>query len=106
MSFLFSCADALEIDCYDFKMKDMCYMTLADPTVVGEVEVRSVDERSKILAVEGGVAKNNPTGTTITHVLNNKQEFPFCNGVKDILVLSLGNGESGFYSGDITLTPT
>ncbi|KAE8655317.1 WD repeat-containing protein 49 isoform 1 [Hibiscus syriacus] len=103
---LFSRADALEMDGYDFKMKDVCYVTSADPTVVGVVEVRSVDERTKIMAVEGGVAMKNPTSAAITHVLNNKQEFPFCNGVEDLLVLSLGNGESGFGSGDVTLTPT
>ncbi|KHN22983.1 hypothetical protein glysoja_030653 [Glycine soja] len=39
---------------------------------------------------------NNPTAAAITHVLNNKHEFPFCNGVSDLLVLSLGNGESDF----------
>ncbi|KAE8688673.1 WD repeat-containing protein 49 isoform 1 [Hibiscus syriacus] len=104
--FLFSRADALEMHGYDFKMKDVCYATSADPTVVGAVEVRSVDERTKILAVEGGVAMNNPTAAAITHVLNNKQEFPFCNGVEELLVLSLGNGESGFGSSDVTLTPT
>ncbi|KAL4278403.1 hypothetical protein GQ457_03G043060 [Hibiscus cannabinus] len=104
--FLFSRADALEMDGYDFKMKDVCYATSADPTVVGAVEMRSVDKRTKILAVEGGVAMNNPTAAAITHVLNNKQEFPFCNGVEDLLVLSLGNGESGFCSGDDTFTPT
>ncbi|KAK5830833.1 Patatin group A-3 [Gossypium arboreum] len=107
--FLFSRADALEMDGYDFKMKDVCYATSADPTVVGAVGMKSVDERTKILAVEGGVAMNNPAAAAITHVLNNKQEFPFCNGVEDLLVLSLGNGESGFGSGsgsgDLTLTP-
>ncbi|KAL4333245.1 hypothetical protein GQ457_07G033200 [Hibiscus cannabinus] len=104
--FLFSRADALEMDGYDFKMKDVCYATAADPTVFGPVELRSVDDRTKILAVEGGVAMNNPTAAAITHVLNNKQEFPFCKGVEDLLVLSLGNGESGFGSDDVTLTPT
>ncbi|KAB2028721.1 hypothetical protein ES319_D05G115400v1 [Gossypium barbadense] len=103
--FLFSRADALEMDGYDFKMKDVCYATSADPTVVGAVRMKSVDERTKILAVEGGMAMNNPAAAAITHVLNNKQEFPFCNGVEDLLVLSLGNGESGFGSGDPTLTP-
>ncbi|XWS11476.1 hypothetical protein CRYUN_Cryun37aG0001300 [Craigia yunnanensis] len=102
--FLFSRADALEIDGYDFKMKDVCYATSADPTVVGAVEMRSVDEQTKIVAVEGGVAMNNPTAAAMTHVLNNKQEFPFCNGVEDVLVLSLGNGESDFGWGNVTLT--
>ncbi|OMO83084.1 Patatin/Phospholipase A2-related protein [Corchorus capsularis] len=94
--FLFSRADALEMDGYDFKMKDVCLATSADPTVVGAVEMRSVDQRTKIVAVDGGVAMNNPTAAAMTHVLNNKQEFPFCNGVEDLLVLSLGNGESDF----------
>ncbi|XVF26275.1 hypothetical protein REPUB_Repub14bG0001800 [Reevesia pubescens] len=102
--FLFSRADALEMDGYDFKMKDVCLATSADPTVVGALEMRSVDEKTSIVAMEGGVAMNNPTAAAITHVLNNKQEFPFCNGVEDLLVLSLGNGESGFGCDDLTLT--
>ncbi|KAK6263562.1 hypothetical protein SCA6_018996 [Theobroma cacao] len=100
--FLFSRADALEVDGYDFKMKDVCFATSADPTVAGAVEMRSVDQRTKIVAVEGGVAMNNPTAAAMTHVLNNKQEFPFCNRVEDLLVLSLGNGESDFGSGNLT----
>ncbi|CAB4307059.1 unnamed protein product [Prunus armeniaca] len=88
--FLFSRADAVEMDGYDFKMKDVCAATSAQPAV----EVRSVDGRTKIMAVDGGIAMNNPTAAAITHVLNNKQEFPFCNGVEDLLVVSLGNGES------------
>ena len=35
---------------------------------------------------------SNPTAAAITHVLHNKQEFPFVRGVEDILVLSLGAG--------------
>lgn len=97
--FVFSRADAVEMDGYDFKMKDVCLATSADPTVTGAVEMKSVDERTKIVAVEGGVAMNNPTATAMTHALNNKQEFPFCNGVEDVLVLSLGNGESNFGTG-------
>ncbi|XP_021802239.1 patatin-like protein 7 [Prunus avium] len=88
--FLFSRADAVEMDGYDFKMKDVCAATSAQPAV----EVRSVDGRTKIMALDGGIAMNNPTAAAITHVLNNKQEFPFCNGVEDLLVVSLGNGES------------
>lgn len=94
--FLFSRADAIEIDGYDFKMSDVCLATSADPMVVGAVEMRSVDKRTKIVAVDGGIAMNNPTAAAITHVLNNKLEFPFCNGVDDLLVMSLGNGESNF----------
>ncbi|KAK7246120.1 hypothetical protein RIF29_40979 [Crotalaria pallida] len=94
--FVFSRADALETDCYDFKMRDVCTATSAHPAFVGPTEIRSLDGRTKIVAVDGGVAMNNPTAAAITHVLNNKHEFPFCNGVSDLLVLSLGNGESHY----------
>ncbi|KAL5775574.1 hypothetical protein ACOSP7_013131 [Xanthoceras sorbifolium] len=93
---LFSRADALEVDGFDFKMRDVCLATLADASVMGAVEIMSVDQRTKILAVDGSVAMNNPTAAAITHVLNNKSEFPFCNGVEDLLVMSVGNGESNF----------
>ena len=93
--FVFSRADALEVDGYDFKMRDVCAATSADPSSA-PTEMRSVDGRTRIMAVDGGVAMNNPTAAAITHVLNNKHEFPFCNGVSDLLVLSLGNGESDF----------
>nr|ABK94145.1 unknown [Populus trichocarpa] len=77
-------------------MSDVCLATSADPTMVGAVDMRSVDKRTKIVAIDGGIAMNNPTAAAITHVLNNKQEFPLCNGVEDLLVVSLGNGESDF----------
>ncbi|KAK9085866.1 hypothetical protein Sjap_026277 [Stephania japonica] len=92
--FLFSRADALESDAYDFAMADACAAAIGgcDRTVEA---VRSVDKRTAISAVGGaGIAMGNPTAAAITHVLNNKQEFPFCNGVEDLLVVSLGNGES------------
>lgn len=94
--FLFSRADALEMDGYDFRMSDVCLATSADPSVVGAVEIRSVDKKTRIVAVDGGIAMNNPTAAAITHVLNNKQEFPSCNGVEDLLVVSLGNGDADF----------
>ncbi|KAE9591579.1 hypothetical protein Lal_00038721 [Lupinus albus] len=94
--FVFSRADALEMDGYDFKLRDVCAATSADPSFVGPTELRSLDRRTKIVAVDGGITMNNPTAVAITHVLNNKHEFPFCNDVSDLLVLSLGNGESDF----------
>ncbi|KAL1833906.1 hypothetical protein ACET3Z_003557 [Daucus carota] len=93
--FVFSRADALEMDGYDFSIKDMCAATSA----VRSVGVKSVDRKTKIAAIGGEVAMNNPTAAAITHVLNNKQEFPFCNGVDDLLVVSLGNGDS--FSGGV-----
>jgi hypothetical protein len=103
--FLFSRADALEMDGYDFKMSDVCLATSADPTMVGAVDMRSVDKRTKIVAIDGGIAMNNPTAAAITHVLNNKQEFPLCNGVENLLVVSLGNGESDFGVQNQSSTP-
>ncbi|GKA15282.1 patatin-like protein 7 [Tanacetum coccineum] len=88
--FVFSRADAVEMDGYDFKMSDVCAATMA---VSGPVATMSVDRRTRISAVTGELVMNNPTAMAITHVLNNKQEFPFCNGVDDLLVVSLGNGE-------------
>ncbi|KAK1368148.1 Patatin [Heracleum sosnowskyi] len=88
--FVFSRADAFEIDGYDFMIKDVCAATSAGQVAL---EMKSVDRKTKITAIGGEVAMNNPTAMAITHVLNNKQEFPFCNGVEDLLVVSLGNGE-------------
>ncbi|XP_071735504.1 patatin-like protein 7 [Rutidosis leptorrhynchoides] len=88
--FVFSRADAVEMDGCDFKMSDVCAATSAASSPVVTV---SVDKRTKISAVTGELAMNNPTAMAITHVLNNKQEFPFCNGVEDLIVVSLGNGE-------------
>ncbi|KAG6581501.1 Patatin-like protein 7 [Cucurbita argyrosperma subsp. argyrosperma] len=103
--FLFSRADAHEMDGYDFKIRDVCVATSAEPTVSGAVEMWSIDKRTKITAVDGGIAMNNPTASAITHVLNNKQEFPFCNTVEDLLVVSLGNGESDFGAINLNSSP-
>ncbi|KAJ0975740.1 hypothetical protein J5N97_017705 [Dioscorea zingiberensis] len=84
---MFSRADAVEMDGYDFLMKDVCAATCAGDQAVA---IRSVDGLTKISAVGAGVG--NPTAAAITHVLNNKQEFPRANGVEDLLVLSLGGG--------------
>ncbi|CAI9101034.1 OLC1v1038259C1 [Oldenlandia corymbosa var. corymbosa] len=88
--FLFSRADALEMDGCDFRMADVCRATIANSKAL---EMRSNDGRKKISAVGGGVAMSNPTAAAITHVLNNKLEFPLCRGVEDVVVVSLGNGE-------------
>ncbi|XP_010904638.1 patatin-like protein 3 [Elaeis guineensis] len=93
--FMFSRADAVESDGYDFRMREVCAATCADPTASGAaaVKMKSVDGRTRIVAVGGGLAMGNPTAAAITHVLNNKQEFPFAAGVEDLLVVSLGSGE-------------
>ncbi|PKA62118.1 Patatin group A-3 [Apostasia shenzhenica] len=88
--FLFSRADAVEADAFDFPMRDVCAATCAGKA---SAEMRSVDGRTRIRAVGGVVAMRNPTAAAITHVLNNKLEFPFAAGVEDLLVVSLGGGE-------------
>nr|GLL24440.1 patatin-like protein 3 [Ipomoea trifida] len=99
--FLFSRADALEMDACDFLMADVCAATVANRAL----ELKSVDGRTKTSAVGGGVAMNNPTAAALTHVLNNKHEFPFSVGVEDLLVVSLGNGESDSITGNLKTSP-
>ncbi|XP_050210110.1 patatin-like protein 6 [Mercurialis annua] len=91
--FLFSRADALETESFDFRLWEVCRATSAEPGLFQPVQMRSVDGQTKCLAVDGGLAMSNPTAAAITHVLHNKQEFPFVRGVEDLLVLSLGTGQ-------------
>ncbi|CAN6304823.1 unnamed protein product [Urochloa humidicola] len=100
--FVFSRADAVESDAYDFRLRDVCAATCA---AGGEpVAVRSVDGLTAIAAASAGVAAmGNPAAAAITHVLHNKQEFPLAAGVEDILVLSIGSGAS---DGSRTPMPT
>ncbi|KAJ8540251.1 hypothetical protein K7X08_030170 [Anisodus acutangulus] len=91
--FLFSRADAFESESYDFRLWEVCCATSAEPGIFEPVCLKSVDEKTGCVAVDGGLAMSNPTAAAITHVLHNKQEFPFVRGVEDILVLSLGTGQ-------------
>lgn len=91
--FLFSRADAFESESFDFKLWEICRATAAEPGFFEPVCLKSVDEKTGVVAVDGGLAMSNPTAAAITHVLHNKQEFPFVRGVEDILVLSLGAGQ-------------
>ncbi|KAF9674869.1 hypothetical protein SADUNF_Sadunf10G0172100 [Salix dunnii] len=91
--FLFSRADALETDSFDFRLWEVCRATSAEPGLFDPVLMGSVDGQTRCLAVDGGLAMSNPTAAAITHVLHNKQEFPFVRGVEDLLVLSLGTGQ-------------
>ncbi|KAJ9175547.1 hypothetical protein P3X46_014093 [Hevea brasiliensis] len=91
--FLFSRADALETDSFDFRLWEVCRATSAEPVLFEPIQMLSVDGQTKCLAVDGGLAMSNPASAAITHVLHNKQEFPFVRGVEDLLVLSLGTGQ-------------
>ncbi|KAJ8466223.1 hypothetical protein OPV22_028775 [Ensete ventricosum] len=94
--FVFSRADAVEADGYDFRMGEVCAATCADSAAgAAPVDMRSVDGRTRIRAVGGGLAMWNPTAVAITHVLNNRQEFPAAAaGVEDLLVVSLGGEDA------------
>ncbi|CAN6298472.1 unnamed protein product [Urochloa humidicola] len=91
--FVFSRADAVESDAFDFRLRDVCAATCAvgrDP-----VAMTSIDGLTAIAAASAGVAAmGNPAAAAITHVLHNKQEFPLAAGVEDLLVLSIGAGAS------------
>nr|XP_043632415.1 patatin-like protein 6 [Erigeron canadensis]XP_043632416.1 patatin-like protein 6 [Erigeron canadensis] len=91
--FLFSRADALETDSYDFNLWEVCRATSAFPGLFDPVEMKSTDGKTSCVGVDGGLAMSNPTAAAITHVLHNKQEFPHVRGVEDILLLSLGTGQ-------------
>jgi patatin-like phospholipase/acyl hydrolase len=92
--FMFSRADAVEGDAFDFRLRDVCAATCAAVGAAPPV-VMSVDGRTAIAAASAGVAAmGNPTAAAVTHVLHNKQEFPLAASVDDILVLSIGTGTS------------
>ncbi|CAN6170878.1 unnamed protein product [Urochloa humidicola] len=90
--FLFSRADAAESAAHDFRLRDVCAATTTCTAAV--VEVVSVDGGgTRIRAVGGGAVLGNPTAAAITHVLNNRREFPDAATVDDLLVISIGTGE-------------
>ncbi|XP_022870514.1 patatin-like protein 6 [Olea europaea var. sylvestris] len=90
--FLFSRADALETDSYNFNIWEVCLATSAVPGIYDPVCMKSVDGMNRCIGVDGGLTMNNPTVAAITHVIHNKEEFPFVRGVEDVLVLSIGTG--------------
>ncbi|KAG6495075.1 patatin-like protein 6 [Zingiber officinale] len=92
---VFSRADALESQSYDFRLWEVCRATWAIPGHFEPAEMQSVDRTTTCTGVDGGLAMSNPAAAAITHVLHNKQEFPFVRGVEDLLVLSLGCGAGG-----------
>ncbi|PWZ14138.1 Patatin-like protein 3 [Zea mays] len=89
--FLFSRADAAERAAHDFRLRDVCAATCAGGAGRGRVvEVASVDGATRVRAVGG--ALGNPTAAAVTHVLNNRREFPGAASIDDLLVLSIGTG--------------
>ncbi|WOL04255.1 patatin-like protein 6 [Canna indica] len=92
---VFSRADALENESFDFRLWEVCRATWAEPGRFEPAEIRSVDRSTACVGIDGGLAMSNPAAAAITHVLHNKQEFPFVRGVEDLMVLSLGCGTGG-----------
>lgn len=92
--FVFSRADAVEADAFDFPLWQVC----AAACGVGPAEVASLDGRTRLRVAAAGTAGAggasaavaNPTAVALTHVLHNKREFPFAAGAGDLVVLSLG----------------
>ena len=92
--FVFSRADAVEAEAFDFPLWQVC----AAACGVGPAEVASLDGRTRLRTAAAGAgggaaaaaAVANPTAVAVTHVLHNKREFPFAAGAGDLLVLSLG----------------
>ncbi|PKA61977.1 Patatin group A-3 [Apostasia shenzhenica] len=88
--FLFSRADAMETEAYDFLIKEICAASCTGNDIL---KMKSIDGRTRIAALGGGLAMANPTAAAITHVLHNKQEFPYAAGVEDLLVVSISGGD-------------
>ncbi|KAJ4869647.1 Patatin-like protein 6 [Raphanus sativus] len=80
--FLFSRAARVGNRRLRFQAVGSLQATWAEPGVFEPVEMRSVDGKTRCVAVDGGLAMSNPTAAAITHVLHNKQEFPFVRGVE------------------------
>lgn len=85
--FVFSRADAVEADGFDFKIRDVCEAATCQRKA--KKEVKSVNGETRIRVLDADVSSN-PTAVGITHVMHNKQEFPFVNGLEDVFVLSIG----------------
>ncbi|XP_020243566.1 patatin-like protein 3 [Asparagus officinalis] len=90
-AFMFSRSDIVESDGFNFHIKDICVATCAADRAT---EVKSVDRRTWMKAMGGGIGMGNPTAAAITHVLTNKREFPFVDGAEDRLVVSLGSSKT------------
>ncbi|GAB4829507.1 Probable inactive patatin-like protein 9 [Ancistrocladus abbreviatus] len=90
--FVFSRAGALQSASFDFELWKVCRATMATPSMFKAFAMSSMDGKTECLALDGGLVMNNPSAAAVTHVIHNKRDFPSVNGVEDLVVLSLGNG--------------
>ncbi|MCO5606541.1 hypothetical protein L7F22_060729 [Adiantum nelumboides] len=89
-AFLFSRADAMRCESFNFALTDVCMATTAMPGMFKPTKMSSINGKTSVVGVDGGVVMNNPAATTITHVMHNVEEFSYVQDVGDMLVLSLG----------------
>ncbi|KAJ0620981.1 putative patatin-like phospholipase domain, Acyl transferase/acyl hydrolase/lysophospholipase [Helianthus annuus] len=92
--FVFSRADACDTASYNFELWKVCCATSSDPSMFKPFSFTSVNAQTSCVAVDGGLVMNNPSAAVVTHVLHNKRDFPTVTGVEDLLVLSIGNGDT------------
>ncbi|KAH7445697.1 hypothetical protein KP509_01G020900 [Ceratopteris richardii] len=97
-AFLFSRADAMRCESFDFRLADVCLATAALPGSAEPVRLLSVDGKTCVVGIDGGLVMNNPTAAAITHVLHNSEEFPHVRDIAHTFVLSIGTGV-GDYTG-------
>nr|CAD1823207.1 unnamed protein product [Ananas comosus var. bracteatus] len=90
--YVFSRADAVEGDAYDFFVRDVCAAAYGSAAAAATAAAVSVDGATRVLPAASATAMASPAAAAVTHVLHNKQEFPFVAGVGDLLVVSIGNG--------------
>ncbi|OAY69173.1 Patatin-like protein 7 [Ananas comosus] len=93
--YVFSRADAVEGDAYDFFVRDVCAAAYGSAAAAATAAAVSVDGATRVLPAASATAMASPAAAAVTHVLHNKQEFPFVAGVGDLLVVSIGNGGGG-----------
>lgn len=89
---VFSRAEAMKTDSHNYRLTDICRATSAVPGFFRPAVVKSVDGKTGIVGIDGGLVMNNPAAAAVTHVLQNHVEFPHVRSVGDMLVLSLGTG--------------
>ncbi|XP_042974432.1 patatin-like protein 2 [Carya illinoinensis] len=100
---IFSTNDAKLNDLKNAKLADVCVGTSAAPTYLPAHYFETKDAKGRTRnfnLIDGGVAANNPTMMAISEIRKDSTEL---NGVKKMLVLSLGTGKAknkGKYTAD------
>ncbi|VAW91196.1 Patatin-like protein [hydrothermal vent metagenome] len=73
----------------DFYVKDLLRASSAAPTIFKSAQVESLgDNRKRLDLIDGGVVANNPTLCAYSEAV----KFEVVNGIKDLMILSLGTG--------------